>query len=94
MGGGMILQNIGILPCHHSLKMEAAWFSETVVFYHITAQSHNPEDHDLNLSPHPDQVLGLLSILSKWVLGLLTQDKAAGVWNWLLLIAILSNVWV
>jgi hypothetical protein len=40
------------LPCcfilHFALKMEAAWFSETLVIYIIT-QHHNPEDHDLNL---------------------------------------------
>jgi hypothetical protein len=32
-----------------TLKMEAVRPSETLVSYHSTIQSHNPEDHDLNL---------------------------------------------
>jgi hypothetical protein len=31
------------------VKMEAAWFTETLISYHITKGRLNPEDHDLNL---------------------------------------------
>jgi len=34
------------------MKMEAAWPSKPMVFYHITVQSHNPEDHNMNLHHH------------------------------------------
>jgi hypothetical protein len=33
--------------CCHPEK-DAAWLSETSVFYHITVWCHNPEDHDMN----------------------------------------------
>jgi len=31
--------------------VEAAWISETLVFYHSTTWCHNPEDLDLKVSP-------------------------------------------
>jgi hypothetical protein len=48
------------LPCvvfwvTTTLKMEAARFSETLVFYHITTECQNPEDHNLNLYPYPTE---------------------------------------
>jgi hypothetical protein len=32
-----------------TLKIEAAWVSETLGPYHITARRHSPENHNLNL---------------------------------------------
>jgi len=32
-----------------TLKIEAAWPSETLVYCHITTRHHSPDDHDLNL---------------------------------------------
>jgi len=34
---------------HFTLKMEAAWSSETLISYHIIARCHRPADEELNL---------------------------------------------
>jgi hypothetical protein len=34
-GGSKALRNVGIQPYRYTLKMEAAWSSETLVCYHI-----------------------------------------------------------
>jgi len=40
------------LHLHFTLKIDAAWTSETVVSYHNTIRRHNPEDLDLKHHRH------------------------------------------
>jgi len=46
-----------------SLKMEAAWFSEMLVSYHINAWHQNSNDTDLNIYCHENlksHIMGFL----------------------------------
>jgi hypothetical protein len=45
-----------------TLKMEAAWSCEMLVYCHITACCHNAEDHDLSLHHSKSQVLNHINI--------------------------------
>jgi hypothetical protein len=49
----MVVRNVGITwrdnPGDLDLKMEEAWYSETLVCYHNITWRHNPEDFDLKM---------------------------------------------
>jgi hypothetical protein len=50
-----------------NLRMEAAWSSETMIPYN-TAQSHNPEQPELNLQPHENLTLHTKQIVLRVVI--------------------------
>jgi hypothetical protein len=58
-----------------TLKTETAWFSETVVSYHVTTLRHNAENHERNLhrrenlKPRNKRLFFIFAIASKPALG-------------------------
>jgi hypothetical protein len=72
-------RNVGILTRHYRtphffLKMVAAWFTETLVSYHITTQRHIPEDNRVNLN----------KLLSEVTLSKLTRQSQLRI-SWIIL---------
>jgi hypothetical protein len=59
----MVLRNVGKLPHHFTLKMEATWSSET--FNRITTRRHNPEDRKLNSHHRENLVLNKFTYMIK-----------------------------
>jgi hypothetical protein len=86
-GGSMNLRNFGILPQHYTLKIEAAWPSETLVPCHVTTWFHNPEDP----SPWRPQVSQSPGNVIRCIV-LVTANQCYGARSFLYLVTVITII--